>query len=77
MTSSSRVAGRAAEILQSALERGEVRDDERRRELAAIAEEDGLRDERAALEDRLDRLRRDLLAAEVTSRSFLRSVIVR
>ena len=61
--SSSRVAGRPAQVLQPALERGEVRHDQRRRILAAIAKDDGFGDQRAALEDRLDRLRRDLLAA--------------
>src|SRR4029079_18312067 len=57
------LAGRAAEVLEAPLQRGELRDDQRRREATAIAEDDDLGDERAALQRRLDRLRRDLLAA--------------
>ena len=52
-----------AELLQPAFERGKVRHDQRRDIPLPIAEHDRFGDQRAAVEDVLDRLRRDLLAA--------------
>ena len=68
--------GDTAEIAQPALGRG-GRHDQRRRKLPPIAKHHRFGDERALLQHVLDWLRRDFLPPEVTSRSFLRSVMAR
>ena len=62
-TSCSREPDARARLPQVLLEHHEVRDDERGRELAPVADQDGLRHERALLQPQLDRRGRDVLAA--------------